>query len=158
MYKPNREKGVTWYNNTVERKNIEEQVRAVLGGYPAVVCAYLFGSFADGVQRPGSDIDVAVLLNDHLDKFKAFEMSLIMGDDLERAMRRKVDLVVLNHAHPAIAFQAIRGILIYDTDPVTRSLFAARTMSRYYAYKRFLDFHWKAISARMREEEFGTVG
>jgi uncharacterized protein len=142
----------------VELSEIQEQARTILEMYPEVVCAYLFGSFADGVQRSSSDVDLAILLDDNLDKFKAFEMSLAIGDELERRLRRKVDLIVLNHAHLAIAFQAIRGRLIYDTDPVKRSLFAARIMSRYYDYKRYLDFHWKAISARAREGKFGTVG
>ncbi len=46
----------------VTSAKIRENVQPVLDGCDNIVAAYLFGSVATGRQRPGSDIDIAVLL------------------------------------------------------------------------------------------------
>jgi predicted nucleotidyltransferase len=47
--------------------DLNELTRAIVSvceNEPAIAAAYLFGSYAKGRQKPDSDIDVAVLLDD----------------------------------------------------------------------------------------------
>jgi len=50
------------YNAAMDRDRIEQILRGVFAAEPRVVTAYLFGSVARGTASPGSDVDVAVLL------------------------------------------------------------------------------------------------
>ena len=66
-----------------------DAVRAVLEARRDVVLAYVFGSAAEGILSPESDVDVAVLAADELSAEE--RRSLI--DDLAQATGRPVDLV-----------------------------------------------------------------
>lgn len=77
--------------------DLVEDVRAVLEEHP-VAFAYLFGSRGRGDHGPESDVDVAVYLDDHLDPDERFRTHLRIGAELESALKRRVDVVVLNDA------------------------------------------------------------
>jgi len=130
----------------------------VLSGYPQVKFGYLFGSVAEGLEREDSDVDVAVYFSEELDKAEVFELSLRIGEELESALKRRVDLIALNHAHPSIAFRAIKGEVVFERDPVERALVASRIMSRYYDFRHFFKFWEEEISRRLKEGVFGIRG
>jgi predicted nucleotidyltransferase len=68
-----------------------------LSGARGLVCACLFGSRARGHETSGSDVDVALLLEQ--DPPRTLEgLRLDLADELAGAVDRPVDLVVLNRA------------------------------------------------------------
>lgn len=69
--------------------------------------AYLFGSRARGDERPDSDVDVAIYLDERLDADERFRLHLRIGADLERAVGGQVDLIVLNDAPLRLAGRII---------------------------------------------------
>jgi len=79
------------------RPQFLEDLAAVIAGYP-VVFAYLFGSVARELDRPDSDVDVAVYFEPDLDAGERFKQALRLGVDLERALGREVDVVDLGDA------------------------------------------------------------
>lgn len=82
--------------------------------------AYLFGSQADGRSRPDSDVDVAVLLQDDSDAV----VDLELADYLSGALRKPVDVVVLNQASPILQHEVIRGgIRLMEISPMVRRLY-----------------------------------
>ena len=47
---------------TLDIPSLQERLRPVFAGYPQIWAVYLFGSRAEGRDRPGSDFDLGVIL------------------------------------------------------------------------------------------------
>jgi predicted nucleotidyltransferase len=97
-----------------------------------VIAVYLFGSFARGSERPESDVDVAVLFADP--PAKTFEgLPLRLEEDLERYLRRAVEVIVLNHATADLIHRVLTdGKLLIDLDPSSRIQFEVRARNEYF--------------------------
>lgn len=100
-----------------------------LQGEADVVCATLFGSAQGGAVPGGSDVDVAVLFRAP----PAPAAFLSFYSRLCDAVRvtDKVDLVVLNRAHPILAFEALRGRFLVKNDPAATAAFFSLVCREY---------------------------
>jgi predicted nucleotidyltransferase len=80
-----------------------------LTGHDGLVSAYLFGSEAQDRAHRESDVDVGVLLDRQVYPAAAdrFEVRLRLTGRLETALKRQVDIVMLNDAPP----QLVRHIM-----------------------------------------------
>jgi len=112
-----------------------------------VACAYLFGSVARGEAGPGSDVDVAVLLG-------APPPATLQGagfrleGDLERALGRPVDLVVLNRAPVDLVHRVLHdGVLVFEADRSARVRFEVRARNQYFDLRPILDRYRRAGEA-----------
>lgn len=76
-----------------QQEDIIKLLQARLSSLSDVSFAYLFGSYASGKVTSASDIDVAVYLKSGVD---TFEEGLQIHHRLEIALRRDIDLIVLN--------------------------------------------------------------
>lgn len=98
----------------------------------ALVCAYLFGSMARGTFTADSDVDVAVLYAEEPPatlEGSGFDMVA----DLERLLKRRVDVVVLNRAPVDLVHRVLRdGILIHERDRSARIRFEVRSRNEYF--------------------------
>ena len=92
-----------------------------------IVCAYLFGSVARGEQRPGSDVDVAVLFQTPPPKTLIRPVSRLQAE-LELAVSKPVDLVSLNGAAPDLVHRVLRDVIEHHLDDLLR--FAAEIRAR----------------------------
>lgn len=93
--------------------------RVLEGEDEALVSAYLFGSVAEDRAHRDSDVDVAVLLSrEHLPTARErFERRVRLTGRLGAALRRSVDVVVLNDSPPGLGRQAVtRGVRILCRD------------------------------------------
>jgi hypothetical protein len=122
-----------------------------------ILAVFVFGSASEGRMHARSDIDLGLLLAESASPERCFEISLEVGARIETKVGRRVQMIVLNRAHPSLAFRALRGRRLLDRDPVARSLFTIRTISRYHDYRRFLRRHVPAMEARALEGRFGTT-
>lgn len=97
-----------------------------------LVCAYLFGSMARGTFTADSDVDVAVLYAEEPPatlEGSGFDMVA----DLERLLKRRVDVVVLNRAPVDLVHRVLRdGILIHERDRSARIRFEVRSRNEYF--------------------------
>lgn len=93
-----------------------EDVGSYLTDHPMVIFAFLFGSHSKGRARHGSDVDVAV----HLDTAYGDADLTTIWDKLEDITHKDVDLVVLNHAPPGVAWAAMKGKLLVEKKPRLR--------------------------------------
>ncbi|WP_371258231.1 nucleotidyltransferase domain-containing protein [Thiohalocapsa sp. ML1] len=111
----------------------EALTEALQGDAADLVCAYLFGSVARGEDRPGSDVDVAVLLRDDPPRTLA-GLHLDLADRLTAALGgRKVDLVVLNRAPADLVHRVLRdGVLLLELDRSARIRFEVRARNEYF--------------------------
>lgn len=110
-----------------------QQLEAFFAQRPeALACAYLFGSSARGTLRAGSDVDVAVLYADE-PPATLEGLGLDLAADLERQLRRTVDLVVLNCAPVDLIHRILRdGILVCERDRSARIRFEVRARNEYF--------------------------
>ena len=95
-----------------------------------IVAVYLFGSHAEGKERPMSDIDIGILfdvgsespLRDKKNRFMA---------ELSRILRKDIHAVVMNYAGEELLKQIFsRGKCISVNDPVKHSHFRTTMFSR----------------------------
>ena len=107
--------------------HIARQIVDTCEAQPGIVAVYLFGSVARGTARPDSDVDVAVLF----DRTPAPGLGgprFSLEGDLERALGRRVDLVLLNDAPVDLRTRVLRdGVLLLDRDRSIRIAFEVRT-------------------------------
>ena len=116
---------------------IATRVGPVLGDFPEIAAAWLFGSFARGTATLASDVDVAVLLAKRSDRFLDHERRLrALAARLEAATGgRDIDLVVLGSQGPIFCHRVLaEGRLVHDADRERRFDFES------YIYTRYFDF------------------
>lgn len=108
-------------------QEIEQQIVDVCGAQPGIVAVYLFGSVARGTGRPSSDVDVAVLL-EQPPPARLDGPRFVLEGELERALGRRVDLLVLNQAPADLRIRVLRdGHLLLERDRSARIAFEVRT-------------------------------
>lgn len=89
---------------------------------------YLFGSVGTGQQRPGSDIDIAVLGAAPVDP-RALEQ---LRGTLETRLRRDVHLIDLRAASTVLRMQVVSsGRLLLDRNPTERERFEDYVFASY---------------------------
>lgn len=108
--------------------DLDELARA-LAGDPRVILATLFGSARAGVIRPGSDVDIGVLLSPVLTPLEFYAFYVEMTARLKTIA--ELDLVDLNHAGSVLAFEALCGrrLVVRDRDAV--AAFSSRVAREY---------------------------
>jgi hypothetical protein len=112
---------------------IREHVIKFLEKQDAIVLSYLFGSVAP--QRAGqlSDVDLAVYLDESLNRCERYDLELGLLSDLGDIIRTdRVDLVVMNDAPISLNFEIIKAnhaLFIRDND--LKVDFEHYIMSRY---------------------------
>jgi len=95
---------------------------------PGLVAVYRFGSTSTGDARRGSDVDVAVLVEDALDPVRRFELQ----ERLAALLRRDVDLVDLRSASTVLRMQVVaHGCLLCAPDDAERGRFEDGVFSSY---------------------------
>ena len=81
-----------------------EVAAAPLAEDPRVLAIYGFGSRARGEAGPGSDLDLAVLMDEDVDLMDELRLR---ADLVEQIRRDDIDLVILNHAPPLLRYEVI---------------------------------------------------
>ena len=123
-------------------ENIQEKVKKVLKEKDCVLFAYLFGSQATGHSNEKSDVDVAVYIDENC-KEKLFDIRLKLMEDITRATKKEVDVVILNQAKPFLSFVVIKeGETLINRDPEKELDFYLKTFNEYQDYKIFMKTHY----------------
>jgi predicted nucleotidyltransferase len=131
-------------------QGIANKISALCSQESAIDAAYLFGSAATGKTSPGSDLDVAVLLNNaSLDEFRL----LAFLSSLERSCSCRADVVILNRAGEVLKYEVRRsGRLIFQRDASRRKKFE---ISGRKTYEDFLYLHRRHTGAVLYGETHG---
>ena len=128
-----------------------ELLREKLSALPAVRLAAAFGSVARGEERPGSDLDLGLVLDpDSLELRR--EIEVVLG----RAAGREVDFVYLNEASPLLRFEIARdGVLLLERQPYDWTDFRARAMIDWWDWAPTARMITDTILRRQKERLLG---
>jgi predicted nucleotidyltransferase len=111
-------------NEEEDRRIAELLGRAV----PELLAIYRFGSTARKAERPGSDVDIAVLAATRLPAAGRHAAQ----EALAEALRRDVDLIDLLSVPTVLRMQVVStGVLIADRDPQGRRSFETYVFADY---------------------------
>jgi len=91
---------------------ISQQLCDLLKQSPEIVFAYLYGSFVEGLDY--HDIDVGVFLQPVPED--VFEYEMVLSVALTRAIKKSVDVHVLNHAPLGFQHSVLRGEFLFTRD------------------------------------------
>lgn len=95
---------------------------------PQLAAVYLFGSAANGLLRPDSDIDLALHAGAPIDRTHLLELQATLA----KLLHRDVDLVDLAEASTILQMQVIgEGRQVDAADPVAAAHFEVRVMREY---------------------------
>lgn len=116
-------------------KRLLDAIARALSPLGEVQAALLFGSQATGKARADSDVDVAVLLSREAIAGTA-GLRRLVGALTEEIAADRLDVVILNGAPPALAFQVLKyGVVAFDRDVRSLHRFRVRTYSAHADYE-----------------------
>lgn len=115
--------------------------------------SFIFGSFIKGREHEGSDIDIAIYLKPEQNMLEIEEPVFYKSEDeiwgdLERILKREVDLVILNRSPVNICDVAVREglpIVIRDRKTFLRYMVAVSDLA--VEYRDFVEDYWKRKDA-----------
>lgn len=104
-------------------------------------CVFLFGSAATGSLKPLSDIDLAVLLTNTLNKEERVQKQLDLFDICNTVFKTdEIDLIILNDAPPRFVHHILKtGKLLFAIDKNEFVEFRERVTREYLDFKYFRD-------------------
>lgn len=128
-------------------------------GQSDVVLVYLFGSQASRRAHPGSDLDVALLLDEQgRTSFELLERRLELAVRAEEIVRGSVDVVLLNRASLLLQGQVLcEGRLLHAADKAAQLDYEARARALYFDFQPRLRQHREMLIQSMREGTFGQL-
>ena len=116
-----------------------------------LACAYLFGSYARGEEKQGSDVDLAILYRE-TPPATLEGLGLDIADALSARLKRMVDVVVLNRASPDLVHRILRdGILVLETDRAARVRFEVKKRSEYFDVLPYI-LEYRRAGRSMKQE------
>ncbi|NGX34364.1 MAG: hypothetical protein K1060chlam1_00717 [Candidatus Anoxychlamydiales bacterium] len=106
--------------------NIAKEI--ILKDLSNVIAIYVFGSYASGFETEKSDLDLAILLEEKIDKVKLWNLS----QKIAAKTHLEIDLIDLREANTIFAFQIItESKIIHTSDNKKRIFFENKIDSMY---------------------------
>jgi predicted nucleotidyltransferase len=125
----------------------QEQQKAldIMGRECRLRFVILHGSYATGKERPGSDLDIAIVGKEELSSDERMSIYTALDDIFGDSPERELDVKTLHHADPLFRYLVVRdGVLLYG-DPTDYNEFKA------YAFRDYMD------SKDLRELEYAIT-
>lgn len=119
-----------------------------------VLLVYLFGSAATGHMTPFSDVDIALVVDEHFDfKPSRLQFELEIEDELTaRCELDAVDVRVINAAPLLLRGEVVTyGRLLFARDEDQRIDFETRTRREYFDFLPAARFHQSAFFENLRQ-------
>lgn len=121
--------------------HVNKQIRNIICGClerrEEIQFAYIFGSLAEGVSGPESDLDLGLFLDEASSEnlHPLFETRLALEIEKRIDEAFEVDLVVLNRASLLLKYQATnKGDLVYYTDEEMARDYEALIRKKYFDF------------------------
>ncbi|MFZ4858325.1 MAG: type VII toxin-antitoxin system MntA family adenylyltransferase antitoxin [Desulfuromonadaceae bacterium] len=123
---------------------------------PEIVACYLFGSRATGKERPGSDTDIAFLLDGTIAASAYYDLKMAYYTDLERVLRLDIHPLVMNDAGEVVLGQVFgKGEVVYDKDPEVLRSFRRHKLPLIAEFSYYIDMRLNSLRSRYGGEARG---
>lgn len=129
-----------------------KNISKVLEKEQDILFAYLFGSFAKGIQHESSDIDIAIYLKDEKfpEKDPLYTSRIAIKIERELCDKNILDVRVLNDSTLRFRNQVLRyGKLLFSRDEKKRIQFETSSLDQYFDFKPHLDRYDAARKTRL---------
>jgi len=124
---------------------LEQKIQYELSGFPEIVFAEVFGSYASGKQTSSSDVDISIAAYDELPFATLQEIRKKLNDILDR----DIDLVDLNAVSGLILKEALTtGRIVINKDP---ELYAALMKKMLYNQADMMPYYNRILKERREE-------
>jgi len=121
---------------------ISQQLCDLLKQSPEIVFAYLYGSFVEGLDY--HDIDVGVFLKPVPED--VFEYEMVLSVALTRAIKKSVDVHVLNDAPLGFQHSVLRGEFLFTRDEDLLTDLIEHVSIEYMEYSYHIQEYFKAVT------------
>lgn len=116
-----------------DKLEIIKKLKDVLSGEKEILFAYLHGSFLS--EEKFEDVDIALYLEEEAIKnIDPLEKEILLALKLEKVIKKKVDIKILNFSPLSFRYNATSGYLLFSLDENKREEFLCRTWSEYFDF------------------------
>jgi len=123
---------------------------------PEIVACYLFGSRARGKERPGSDADIAFLLDRAIASSDYYDLKMAYYSDLERISRLDIHPLIMNDAGEVVLGQVFgKGVVVYDKKPEALRSFRRHKLPLIAEFSYYIDMRLNRLRSRYGGEGRG---
>jgi uncharacterized protein len=113
---------------------MENKIKDYFSHRNNIAAVYLFGSHVAGKERPGSDVDIAVLFQNRDPEPMIDSIDTYMVD-LSRLLKKDIHPVVLNHAGETLLLQILnKGKCIVINDQRKLALFKVEAFAKIFDF------------------------
>ena len=129
-------------SQTLDIKKLIHTVRTVLEKHPYINFAYVFGSYATGKIGWKRDVDIAI----HVNRKISWKEHVTLIHEIEDAVKKPVDLIILNEAPPILAYEIIsKGKPILTRNNQLKTEVEVKIMHEYLDLKFKLKTYYKEL-------------
>lgn len=126
-------------------ENDTYKLRCIFSRYTEIRAVYLFGSKAEGKERPDSDLDLGIFTDENIPS----SLKLEILKDLTAEGFDNVDLVLLTKADPVVRYEAVRlNKLLYSTEDFDRGTTYSNVVRTYLDLLPYLEVQREAYKQR----------
>ena len=137
----------------MELDEIMAKVADYCASQPEIVACCLFGSYAGGRQRQGSDVDVAFLLDASVPRSEYFDLKLTYHNGLASILRLDIHPVTMNDAGEVLLEQIFgKGMTVFSRDPLEFSRFRAIRLSMIAEFAPYRNRMEKTLFRKYKED------
>lgn len=139
----------------LEKETLISRLAEFFRSQEYVELAYLFGSTAEDLRGPLSDIDIGVYLSSRLTKRERIEKRLELTAELASFLKTdRIDLVVMNDSSPVINFEIVKpNVPLFIRDEDFKIDAEQKIMSRYLDRKYHENLLNRVFLERIQEKK-----
>lgn len=116
-----------------DKLEIIKKLKDVLSREKEILFAYIHGSFLS--EEKFEDVDIALYLEEEAIKnIDPLEKEILLALKLEKVIKKKVDIKILNFSPLSFRYNATSGYLLFSLDENKREEFLCRTWSEYFDF------------------------
>lgn len=136
-------------SNEDRTRQLHEHIRHYCAAKAEISACYLYGSYASGKNRVGSDLDLAVLLVSGLARQQVDQLRSGLIVEIGRLTRLDIHPLIMNTAGELVLGQIFaKGVCLYQRDDHALKQFRRQKMPMIAEFGYYVDLMQAKLSAR----------
>lgn len=128
---------------------LHDTIRLYCDNKPEISACYLFGSYASGKNRSGSDLDLAFLVRPELGEGQIDQLRSAILVELGRRTRLDIHPLIMNTAGELVLGQVFtKGVCLYQRDGNALKRFRRQKMPMIAEFSYYVDVMRAQLAAR----------